>query len=66
MLAREAGGLGVREFRQLPAHVLDEGVFEHDRQQVRIREVAIVVRFLLAPHRARLVAAGVVEPRLLH
>ena len=37
-----------------------------ERQQVRIREVAIVVRFLLAAHRARLVAAGIVEARFLH
>ena len=37
-----------------------------DRQQIGIREVAIVVRFFLAAHRPRLFAVGVEEPRLLH
>ena len=34
----------------------DERSFEHERRQVRIREVAVVVRGLLDPHPVRLAA----------
>ena len=48
------------------AHGLDERLVEHDRQQVRIGEVAVVVRLFLGAHRARLALVGVVEARFLH
>jgi hypothetical protein len=37
------------------------GFADHQRQQVGVREVAVVVRVFLAAHRARLVAVGVVQ-----
>jgi hypothetical protein len=41
-------------------------VFGHDeRQEIRIRKVAVVLRLLLGPHRARLVALGIEETRFL-
>ncbi len=43
----------------------DEGVVEFERQQVRIGEVAVVMRLFLGAHRARLALAGIVEAGLL-
>ena len=37
-----------------------------DRQQVRIREIAVVVRLFLAAHRPRFVLVGIVQTRFLH
>ncbi len=39
---------------------------EHQRRQVGLREVAVVVRLLLAPHRTRDAGRGVEGARLLH
>ena len=65
IVAHEAGLLLVRQFRQMPRQLLDEGVVELERQQVRIGEVAIVVRLFLGPHRAGLAQLRVEQPRLL-
>ncbi len=66
VLAAEARGLLVRQLRQRGAHGLDRGLVDHERQQVGIREVAVVVRFFLRAHRPRLAAVRVVQARLLH
>ena len=55
----------IGKLREALAHLLDEGLIDGERQEVGIGEVAIVVRFLLAAHGARLALVGVVEPRLL-
>ena len=44
---------------------VDQRFVDLDRQQIGIREVAVVVRFLLGAHGARLVSVGIVEARLL-
>ena len=55
VIPHETGLLLVGQFRQDRAFKLvDEGVVELQRQQVGIGEIAIVVRFLLGAHRARL------------
>ena len=55
----------VGEFRQRVPKSLDAGLGEAQRQEVGVREVAIVVRILLAPHGAGLVTLRIVEARLL-
>ena len=54
------------QLRQRGAHAIDPRLVDHQRRQVGIGEIAIVLRVFLAAHRPRLVAVGVVEPRLLH
>ncbi len=44
---------------------VDIGLREFQRQQVGIREIAIVMRFFLGAHRARLALVRVEQPRLL-
>ena len=60
-LASRRGSSGI-----VAPHALDPVVVDDQRRQVRIREVAVVLRVFLAAHRARLVAVGVVQARLLH
>ena len=43
----------------------DEGIVEFERQQVRIGEIAVVVRLFLGTQRPRLALAGIVEAGLL-
>ena len=64
--AREARGLLVRQLGQRRLHARDVRGVDLHRQQVRIREVAVVVGFFLRTHAARLALVGVVEPRFLH
>ena len=45
--------------------LIDIGLRELERQQVRIREIAIVVRLFLGAHRARLALVRVEQPRFL-
>ena len=66
VLADEAGLLGVGQLGQAGLDLLDPVLGQHQRQQVGIGEVAIVVRVLLGAHRARLAPAGIEQPRLLH
>ena len=66
VLRDEARGLLVRQLRQRRAHRFDHRLVDHQRQQVRVGEVAVVVRLFLGAHRARLAAVRVVEARLLH
>ena len=54
------------QLRQLRAHALDPLVVDHERRQVGIGEVAVVLRVFLAAHRARLAPVRIVEARLLH
>ncbi len=46
--------------------LLKERIVEFERQQIRVREVAIIVRIFLGPQRARRAAIGIEQPRLLH
>ena len=41
-------------------------LLEFQWQQIGIREVAVIMRLLLVAHRARLAAARIEQPRLLH
>ena len=66
VLAHEARGLLVRQLGQRRAHRLDGRVVDHERQQVRVGEVAVVVRLFLGAHRARLVLVRIVQARFLH
>ena len=66
VVAHEPLALRVGQLGQRRAHRGDERSSIDDGQEIGIREVAIVVRFLLAAHRPRLFAIGIVEPRLLH
>ena len=45
--------------------LVDPGRVEHQRQQIGIGEIAVVVRVFLAAHRPRHAAAGIEQPRLL-
>ncbi len=60
-----APAFSIRQLRQRRAHGLDECLVERDRQQVRIREVAVVVRFFLGAQRARLALVRIVQARFL-
>jgi hypothetical protein len=42
-----------------------QACLEHQRQQIRVREVAIIVRVFLRAHRARLALVGIEQARLL-
>ena len=55
----------IGELRQALAHPGDERLVDGDREEVRIGEVAVVVRLLLVPHRPGLVVIGIVEAGLL-
>ncbi len=52
--------LGVGQFRQRLANGIDILRTDLDGKQIRIREVAIVVRFFLGPHGTRLVLIRVI------
>ena len=65
-LGHEALHLGDRQFREGGAHRLDPLAGDLDGDEVGIGEVAVVVRLLLAAHRAGGAALGVVEAGLLH
>ena len=65
ILADEARLLLVRQFRQADLHLLDEAFRQDQWQEVRIGEVAVVVRLFLRAHGAGLALAGIVEPGLL-
>ena len=54
--AGEARALRLRQLRHRRAHALDPRLVDHQRQQVRIGKVAVVLRVFLGAHRARLVA----------
>ena len=60
VIGDEAGFLGVRQFRQLLAQLLDPAWLQHQRQQVGVGEVAVIMRIFLAAHGAG-GAAGDVE-----
>ncbi len=57
--------LGVGQLRQLALELADKVHRQLERQQVGIGEIAVVVRFFLGAHGARLALAGVEQPRLL-
>src|SRR5471032_567118 len=54
-----------RQFRQGSAHVIEERVLDHHRQQVRIGEVTVVVGFLFAAHWTGFVLVRIVQASLL-
>jgi hypothetical protein len=71
VFALEARGHRARQLRHVGANPFDPVGRDHQRGQVRIREVAVVVRFFLAAHGTRLAPAAVavrIEQgrRLLH
>ena len=55
-----------RQLRQLGAQPLDELGGRLERHEVRLGEVAVVVRLLLRATRSQRVGGGVVVVRLLH
>ena len=57
--------LGVGQLGQRSAAFLEEGLVQLERQQVRVGEVAIIVRIFLRAEGPRDVLVGVVEPRFL-
>ena len=57
---------GVRQFRQLIAQGLDVLFADHHRQQVRAREVTVIVGVFLGAHGAGGVGLAVIEPRFLN
>src|SRR6266567_7361885 len=54
------------QLRQCRSHSLNPRLIDRERRQIGIGEIAIILRVLLAAHRARLVPVGIVKPRLLH
>jgi hypothetical protein len=66
ILCREALFLDVRQFRQGGAGGIDERIVQHQRQQVGIGEVAVIVGFFLAAHGAGFALVRVVQPGFLH
>ena len=66
MVATETRGLFVWQFRQHRTHGGDVALRNSEREQVRVGEVAVVVRFFLRAHGARFVARGVVQACFLH
>ncbi len=55
-----------RQFRQGLAQVFDVGLVHFHRQQVRAREVAVIVGFFLGAHAARLVSVRIIQAGFLH
>jgi hypothetical protein len=64
-LRREARALRIRQLGQGPLQPRDVLLGDHQRQEVRVREVAVVLRIFLAAHGAGLVALGIVEAGFL-
>ena len=54
------------QFGQRPADRLDPGRIDDEGWQIRLREVAVVIRFLLGPHQRRPAGGRIPEPRFLH
>ena len=65
-VARKARGLVVGQLRQGRAHGTDERFVDLHRQEIRIREISIIVGLLLGAHRPGLVLVRVVETGFLH
>ncbi len=65
VFAREAALLLVRKFGEVRAEIVDEGLRELERQQVRVGKVAVVVRLLLVAHGASLAFVRIEQARLL-
>ena len=65
VVAHEARALRVGQLRQALLQAVDERLFQLQRQQVGIGEIAVVVRLLLGAHRARHALGRVEQPRLL-
>ena len=66
VVALEARLHRARQLRHRRADALDPRGVDGQRRQVRVGEVAVVLRVFLAAHRPRLAAVGIVEARLLH
>ena len=56
----------LQEVRHFGLDPLDLVLGNHQRQQVGIREIAVVLRVFLGAHGARLVLVGIVQARFLH
>ncbi len=65
VIAHEPRRLFVRQLGHRGPHLLDRRFVDHERQQVGVREVAVVVRLFLRAHRARLALVGIVQARFL-
>ena len=65
MLGREPRPLGFWQLGHVSPHSGNESLIDEDRQEIRIREVTVVVRLFLAAHRTGFVAVGIVEARFL-
>ncbi len=55
-----------RQLRHLALHAIDPRCVDNERHQVRIGEIAVVVRVFLAAHRTRLALVRIVKARFLH
>src|SRR5207247_8167785 len=66
VLGDEARAPLARQLRQSRADLLDPRAVDRERDEVRLGEVAVVVRVLLRAHRARVTPVGVPETCLLH
>ena len=55
-----------RQFRHRFLHPRNPGILDHQRRQVGIGKVAVVLRVFLAAHRPRLVSIRIVQARFLH
>ncbi len=61
----EPGLLLIRQFGQRAGDFIHPGLLEDERQEVRVGEIAIVVRLLLRAHGSRFAVAGIEQPRFL-
>ena len=55
----------VGELGQRARNLVDPRLIQFQRQKIGIREVAVIMRFLLGAHRARFTSAGIEQPSLL-
>ena len=65
ILALEPRAFLVRQLRQAIGDILDEEVINLERQQVRIRKIAIIVRIFLGAHRPGFTLVRIIEAGFL-
>ncbi len=61
-----AAALGIGQFGQAGAAFVQKALIEFEWQQVRVGEIAVVVRVLFRTHRAGRAGIGIKQPRFLH
>ena len=65
VIGDETRALGIGKLRQVRRERIHIGLRQFERQEVRIGEIAIIVRLFLGAHRPRLAGLGVEQARLL-